>query len=34
MLVPQNRSVPFRYDNGYAIFRVARIDGHQAISLS
>jgi hypothetical protein len=33
-LVPQNRTVPFRYDNGYAIFRVARIDGHQAIALS
>jgi hypothetical protein len=33
MLAPQNKSLPFRFENGYAVCRLERVIGHQAISV-
>ncbi|MGJ5818285.1 alpha-amylase family protein [Paludibaculum fermentans] len=30
-LVPQNKPLPFRFENGYAVCRVDRVVGHQAV---
>ena len=32
VLVPQQKAIPFRYESGYAICRVDKLLGHQAIS--
>ncbi len=31
-LVPQNSALPFRHENGYAVCRIPRVLGHQAVS--
>jgi len=30
-LAPQNIPVPFRFEDGYAVCRLARVVGHQAV---
>ncbi|MBL0158256.1 MAG: hypothetical protein IPP47_14300 [Bryobacterales bacterium] len=33
MLAPQNKPLPFRFENGYAVCRLEKVIGHQAVSV-
>jgi hypothetical protein len=33
MPAPQNKSLPFRFENGHAVCRLGQVIGHQAISV-